>query len=108
MQSQIKESSCIKYRNLLYSYILPSFSDIPSRELSSCQLQSFCDQLLTSGGRAGKGLSPKTVSDVLSVIRSILHYAQIQKIPVSCKKTSITITSPRSYVGDAKLGQCFT
>ena len=78
MQSQIKESSYIKYRNLLQSYILPEFTSVFLSEMTSRRIQTACDRLLTCGGTAKKGLSSKTVADVLSLIRNILRYSEVQ------------------------------
>ena len=38
-------------------------------------LETQCNLLLTTGGLKGKGLSSKTVSDILSLIRNILQFA---------------------------------
>ena len=75
IQPQIKESTNIKYHNLLNSYILPSLGQQPIHTLSHEMIQSFCNSLLLEGGAKGTGLSPKTVSDCLALIRSILQYA---------------------------------
>ena len=42
----------------------------------------FVKRLKTHGKRDGTALSTKTVSDILSVLRRILHYAKAQNIPV--------------------------
>lgn len=78
IQSQIKKSSYVKYYNILHSYILPEFDNVPLSELTSSRIQKFCDDLLTHGSSSGEGLSPKTVLDILSLMRSLLRYAQIQ------------------------------
>ena len=62
IQSQIKKSSYVKYYNILHSYILPEFDNVPLSELTSSRIQKFCDDLLTHGSSSGEGLSPKTGS----------------------------------------------
>lgn len=74
IQSQIKKSSYVKYYNILHSYILPEFDNVPLSELTSSRIQKFCDDLLTHGSSSGEGLSPKTVLDILSLMRSLLRY----------------------------------
>ncbi len=43
-------------------------------EINKEILEALCKGLLQSGGKKGNGLSVKTVSDTLSVIREILEY----------------------------------
>lgn len=64
IQSQIKKSSYVKYYNILHTYILPEFDNVPLSELTSSRIQKFCDDLLTHGSSSGEGLSPKTVLDI--------------------------------------------
>ena len=78
IQPKIKESSYMKYTNLLNSYLLPELSQILISELTSNKIQKCCDHLLTHGGAAREGLSAKTVSDILSLLRNILRFAQVQ------------------------------
>ena len=49
IQSQIKKSSYVKYYNILHTYILPEFDNVPLSELTSSRIQKFCDDLLTHG-----------------------------------------------------------
>lgn len=74
IQSHIKESSSNKYLNLMESYIFPDLGERMVNEITKEMLESFCKGLLQSGGKKGNGLSFKTVSDTLSVIREILEY----------------------------------
>lgn len=91
VKPQLKESSYIKYSNLLHTYIFPEFSNIPAEQITVSRLHSFCEKLLTSGGTSQKGLSPKTVSDILSLIRNIIHYAEILNFHIPCTGKEITI-----------------
>lgn len=68
---QVKESTSNKYWNLLNSYILPSFGSKPLCDITHEFLETQCNLLLTTGGLKRKGLSSKTVSDILSLIRNI-------------------------------------
>lgn len=91
VHSQIKESSYVKYRNSLYSYIIPYFTDTVWEELNVTKIHSFCNYLLSQGSCNGNGLSPKTVSDILSMLRNIFHYAQMQGLQVPCTGREIVI-----------------
>ena len=100
IQSQIKKSSYVKYYNILHTYILPEFDNVPLSELTSSRIQKFCDDLLTHGSSSGEGLSPKTVLDILSLLRSLLRYAQIHghQPPSTGKEIIIRQTAPDTVV----------
>lgn len=91
IKPQVKESTYNKYQNLLESYILPEIGDALLCGLTKDFVKSHCDKLLLYGGQRNTGLSPKTVSDVLSVIRSVLHFAAEMGKPVSFDVQSIRI-----------------
>lgn len=75
MKQNVKESTYIKYKNIVNLYVNPEFGDLELDMLTEDMIkEGFC-RMLTSGGRNKQGLSPKTVSDALSVVRSILRYA---------------------------------
>lgn len=76
-----KESTAVKYRNFLNIYILPALGKISLEELTTEDVELLCSDLLFCGGNRKEGLSPKTVSDILSVIRNILKYnSEIKKL----------------------------
>lgn len=77
-EAQVKESSAVKYRSLLEKHILPTFRDCRICELTNEKIQTFSTELLTGGGICGRGLAAKTVSDILSVLRSVLSFAAEQ------------------------------
>lgn len=74
LQPQLKESSIVKYKNLLSSYLYPSFAQRNFQTITVEELNQFASTLLIKGGKNRNGLSPKTVSGILSVYKSILHY----------------------------------
>ena len=74
-RSKVKESSYVKYWNLMYSYIIPELGALEWSSLNRETVELYVSRLRTSGGRKQKGLSAKTVSDVMSVLRQIARYA---------------------------------
>lgn len=84
IRSVSKESTYMKYRNLWNSYILPDLGTLPFAEITQDVLEAYCSKLLSSGGCKGKGLSAKTVSDTLSLIRNIFRLCADRKIPLPC------------------------
>lgn len=87
----VKESTGNKYGNLLNSYIIPTFGQFSLNELSYEIIEARSNQLLLSGGKHGTGLSPKTVSDILSVIRNILKFTAKKGTQLLCDISSIQI-----------------
>lgn len=86
---QIKESTEARYRNLLRTYLLPVWGNMALREISYERLELYCRDLRLSGGVRGKGLSPKSVSDILTLMREILRHASDRGIPVACDGRAI-------------------
>ncbi len=72
---QVRESTYIKYRNMMNSYILPELGDVEWERINREVIELFCSRMLSAGGRKQKGLSAKTVSDTMSVIRHVFRYA---------------------------------
>lgn len=79
IRPQVKESSYIKYANSLNSYLTPTFGSQNIETISRSDVSSLCTQLSQSGGSLNKGLSPKTITDTLSILRSVFDYASDSK-----------------------------
>ena len=75
LRPKVKESTINKYHNLLESYVSPQFSEMRLQKITHEFIENHCNELLKNGGTRHKGLSTKTVSDTLSVIRRVLKYA---------------------------------
>ena len=91
IKGQVKESTSNKYENSLKSYVLPEFGKKDLQDITYDFINERCTYLLTKGGKKGQGLSPKTVSDVLSLIRNILQYASQHGKVISCDAHSIHV-----------------
>lgn len=78
-QPLLKQSSISKYRNILDLYVFPIFGNTYIVEISRKDIQLFSHNLLSSGGRKNKGLSPKTVNGIISVIKCVFAYARREK-----------------------------
>lgn len=89
-----KESTYRKYKNLWKSYICPELGNMQISEISLNVLNAYCQKLLVSGGYSGKGLSAKTVADILSLIRGIFRFCAGRDIPVPCDTKAVVIRQP--------------
>lgn len=87
----VKKSTNNKYQNLLNSYILPAFGSQTLDALTYDFIEARCNDFLATGGVKGLGLSPKTVADILSVVRSILRYAMNHGRIIPCDARTIRV-----------------
>lgn len=93
---QLKRASIVKYYNIINNYLFPNFADRIVSEISRDDIIRFSSSLLVDGGADRKGLSPKTVNDIISVLKRIFEYAtQIKEYAVSDIK-GISIRQPQS------------
>ncbi len=90
-QVYIKPSSYAKYRNILSCHIDPWFGKVYLEDITYQMLSSFSDYLLTRAGKNGKGLSAKSASDVMAVMRAILRYARKSGRRVICDGREVVI-----------------
>ncbi len=86
-----KESTYRKYWNLWNSYIRPELGEMRFAEITQDVLEACCKAMLVSGGQEGTGLSAKTVSDALSLIRNIFRYYAGRKLPVPCDTRTVMV-----------------
>lgn len=78
-ESFLKQSSFGKYKRVLKNYLLPEFGGKLVMEITREDVVEYIRKMLLSGGKKGGGLSPKTVTGALSVLKLILEYARDYK-----------------------------
>ena len=88
---KVKESTLVKYQNLLSSYLLPYFRTKSLSYITNDIVEVYCNYLLTDGGKKGTGLSSKTVTDIISVLRNILKFASKTREGFSSNIISVQI-----------------
>ncbi|WP_164689950.1 tyrosine-type recombinase/integrase [Luxibacter massiliensis] len=72
----LKKSSICKYRNVLDKHLLPEFGDNQVSAITRDDVSVFSAKLLSSKEDGGKGLAPKTVSSIISVMKNVMDYAK--------------------------------
>lgn len=75
LKPQLKESSIVKYRNILTKYLLPRFDDALIDTITREDIENYIKELLYTGGYGGAGLAPKTVLSIVSVMKNVLEHA---------------------------------
>ena len=89
---KIKESTYIRYRNSIQNHINPQLGKYPIEKISTALIEDFIVHLITSGKLNGDGgLSTKTISDILVIIKESFRYAQSHGIATICNFDTISI-----------------
>ena len=93
-----KKSTVTKYDRQLRNYILPAFGDKRINEINNRDLLKFSKTLLTEHGKSGKKLAPRTVTDILSRMRSISKFATLQGYEVKYVVSSVDVPQKREQI----------
>lgn len=88
-----KQSTYVKYRNTVYKHIIPELGDIVLSNIDTNKLNAYCQRKLFIDK-----LSPKSVRDILSVIKQIFKYASNSGAVNNCNLSDITIKSNRTEI----------
>lgn len=82
---RIRESSYVKYVNILQKHILPEMGQVRVRRITTERVERFVQYQLSNGKLSGKGgLSEKTVKDMVVVLKSICRYGEQMGVPAPC------------------------
>lgn len=79
IQASVKESTWIKYRNLLKCSIVPQLGNTNLSEIDYSAVSAFYNDLMESGGKDQSGLAAKTVADTLSLTKAVIKYVSQMK-----------------------------
>ena len=79
IRSSVKESTWIKYKNILKCNIVPRLENTNLSEIDYSAVSALCNDLMESGGKDRSGLSAKTVADALSITKAVIKYASRMK-----------------------------
>ncbi|MDO5346126.1 MAG: tyrosine-type recombinase/integrase [Lachnospiraceae bacterium] len=75
----VKESTYAKYRYNLDNHILPQLGTLQITELNSALINMYIQHLKEGGRSDGRGgLSAKYVRDLYTILRGIIHYAELE------------------------------
>ena len=100
-KDSIKESTFAHYTNLLENHLLPELGNCYLSALTADYLDLFLKRKLSSGRLDGKGgLSPKTVTDIRSILLSGLEYAYQHQYSCGIDRK---LFYPRNHQSDIKV-----
>lgn len=86
-----KDTTICKYRNNLKLHLIPRFQDRRFNEITREEVLEYITELQCRGGDNGDGMSPNTVKGILSVLRSVLRYGELQYLLPAAKLTGLPI-----------------
>lgn len=80
----VKESSYIRYRNTIDNHIRPELGKYPVSKISSELIENFIIKKSQNGKLSGGGLSNKSLSDIMVIIKETFKFAQSHGEIVNC------------------------
>lgn len=87
-----KESTHARYAQLVRTHIKPHLGGYQLSRISTQQVEGFVEYLLSEGRLDGTGgLSSKTVTDILTIIKNTMEYARHQNMTVACNLGKLTV-----------------
>ena len=88
-----KLSTYVKYRNSINKHILPILGKYQLHQIETKEINAFCYEKLQNDT-----LSPKTIKDMLSIIKLIIKFAGNFGVPCNCNFESISIKTNKCTV----------
>ena len=87
-----KESTYARYTHLINSHIRPHLGKHLLAKISTQMVEGYIEQQLARGRLDNTGgLSAKTVTDILTVIKSTMDYARYNNLPVACNLGKLNV-----------------
>ena len=77
----VKESSYTRYQRRLLHYLYPRIGETSISHLDAAACGSLTASLLESGGMNGRPLAPKSVTDILCVLKAVIRYGRENCFP---------------------------
>ena len=91
-QLNTKESTYARYTHLIDTHIKPKLGRYKLSGITTEIVESFIEQQLTEGRLDNTGgLAPKTVADILTIVKSTMEYARYKELPVLCNLSKLTV-----------------
>lgn len=92
VKNRVKESTISRYNHIVQRHIQPFLGNYQISEIGAALLEEYIDYLLQHGRLDGSGgLSPKSVADIIVVIKSSMRYAQENGYRINCSTTGLSV-----------------
>ncbi len=99
-KATVKQSTMAHYENMISPHILVPFGCRKLSSITTSTVEVFAQELLISGKKNGKGLAPKTVKDILAILRSMFKYAASKRY---MSADILDFSSPKQIKRDAEV-----
>ena len=87
-----KESTYARYYQIVHTHLIPDIGFIKIERMSTKLIEKYMAQLIESGRIDGAGgLSAKTVSDILAIIKATMAYAKCNDYSLQCNLDKLYI-----------------
>jgi len=91
----VKESTYARYYQLVSTHISPTLGKYDIEKIGTPMIEHYIGSLLKNGRLDGTGgLSAKSVSDILTIIKSSFAYAKDNDYAVRCKIEKVSVKKP--------------
>lgn len=100
IKPQVKQSTFIRYKNIVDNHLQPHLGKLVLPEITTGYLRNYICMLLTNGrlDKSG-GLSPKTVSDIIMIIKESFDYISSFGEKINCNFKALRIkSSPKQEI----------
>lgn len=95
IKHKVKESTYTRYHRIAEKCLIPRIGNIRLTDMDIPMLNRFTYDISKNGSTRGSALSPKTVSDILSVLKQIINrgnacgYSNINTALINCPKFTL-------------------
>lgn len=86
----VKDSTYMKYKNTIYLHIIPELGTIDIRVIDNNIIQNYINKKLCVGK---SGLSPKSIKEIVGIIKNTLNYAERFDLHSKCKCELLEVRS---------------
>lgn len=87
-----KESTYARYVHLIRTHIKPHLGSYQLSRMTTQLIEEYIENQLTCGRLDNTGgLSPKTVTDILTIVKSTVEYAKYNNLTVICNLSKLTV-----------------
>lgn len=86
----VKDSTYMKYKNTIYLHIIPELGAIDIRVIDNNIIQNYINKKLCVGK---SGLSPKSIKEIVGIIKNTLNYAERFDLHSKCKCELLEVRS---------------
>ena len=88
----VKESTYMRYKQLIDKHITVALGSYPLSKISTQLVERFVEEQLKNGRIDGYGgLSPKTVTDIITIVKSSMDYASYHGFAVTCNLSKLSV-----------------